>query len=86
MDLYWGEKMSHTAKVFRIGQSQAVQLPKEYRFKGKEVYIRKSPNGDVILSEKRLTWVDYFNEHSGSEGFETFMADREQDIPRDPPF
>ena len=52
MDLYWGEKMSHTAKIFMIGQNQAVQLPKEYRFKGKEVYIRKSLNGDVILSEK----------------------------------
>ena len=77
--------MSHTAKVFRIGQSQAVQLPKEYHFKGQQVYIRQCPNGDVILSENPLTWADYFSERSDSEGFETFMADREQDIPREPP-
>ena len=80
MDLYWREKMSHTAKVFRIGQSQAVQLPKEYHFKGQEVYIRQCPNG-----ENPMTWADYFNEHGDSEGFETFMVDREQDIAREPP-
>jgi len=35
------------AKLFQNGQSQAVRLPKEFRFEGKEVYIRKS--GVVIL-------------------------------------
>lgn len=73
--------MSHTAKIFMNGQSQAVRLPKEYRFKSDVVYVRKNPNGDVILSEKPRTWTDYFNENSGSEGFENLMADREQDIP-----
>ena len=29
------------AKLFKNGDSQAVRLPKEFRFKGKEVYIRK---------------------------------------------
>lgn len=37
------------AKIFKNGDSQAVRLPKEYRFKGKEVYIRKDGN-NVILS------------------------------------
>jgi len=30
-----------TAKIFLSGRSQAVRLPKNYRFKGSEVYIRK---------------------------------------------
>ena len=36
-----------TAKVFENGRSQAVRLPKEYRFKDDEVMINKV--GDVVL-------------------------------------
>ncbi|PJZ25603.1 antidote-toxin recognition MazE [Leptospira hartskeerlii] len=35
------------AKIFKNGDSQAVRLPKEYRFKGKEVYIHKE--GEVVI-------------------------------------
>jgi antitoxin VapB len=37
------------AKVFQSGNSQAVRLPKEFRFDGKEVEISKSA-GSVILT------------------------------------
>ena len=38
-----------TAKIFKTGRSQAVRLPRRYRFAGSEVAIRK--DGDrVILS------------------------------------
>jgi len=48
--------MPRTAKLFRNGRSQAVRLPSEYRFEGREVYIRRDPaTGDVILSRIR-TW------------------------------
>lgn len=41
-----------TAKLFRNGRSQAVRLPKEFRFEGTEVAIRRDPaNGDLILSQ-----------------------------------
>ena len=36
------------AKLFKNGDSQAVRLPKEFRFKGKEVYIRKDGNSVII--------------------------------------
>jgi antitoxin VapB len=36
------------AKLFKNGDSQAVRLPKEFRFQGKEVYIRKEGNTVVI--------------------------------------
>ena len=42
------------AKVFMSGRSQAVRIPAQFRFPGKEVYIRRDPkNGDVILSQRR---------------------------------
>ena len=40
-----------TAKVFRSGNSQAVRLPKEFRFKRKEVEIFRRGN-ELILREK----------------------------------
>lgn len=73
--------MNHTAKIFMNGQSQAVRLPKQFRFKSKVVYVRRNAKGEVILSEKPRTWTDFFNENSDALGYETLMADREQDIP-----
>ena len=37
------------AKLFRNGQSQAVRLPKEFRFEGQEVYIQRAGNAVVLL-------------------------------------
>jgi antitoxin VapB len=48
------------AKVFQTGRSQAVRLPKAFRFDVKEVYIFKV--GDqVILSPRPTSWDDFFN-------------------------
>jgi len=61
--------MADIAKVFTSGRSQAVRLPKEYRFNTKEVYIRKE-NGKVILSEKpQKTWAEIFENFSGDPNF-----------------
>ncbi len=38
-----------TAKLFENGRSQAVRLPKEFRFEGTEVYIKKVGNAVVLL-------------------------------------
>lgn len=43
-----------TAKVFKHGNSQAVRLPKEFRFVGPEVHIKRTPTG-VLLIQKRTT-------------------------------
>ena len=61
--------MPLTAKVFKTGRSQAVRLPKEFRFNGTEVYIKKDENR-VILSEKPLeTWAELFKNFSGDPDF-----------------
>jgi antitoxin VapB len=40
-----------TAKLFKNGRSQAVRLPKEFRFEGTEVAIRRDPaTGEVVLA------------------------------------
>jgi len=59
-----------TAKLFMNGQSQAVRLPKEYRFSGDEVGIKKV-GSVVILYSIDHAW-DIFLE--GLYGFtEDFM-------------
>jgi antitoxin VapB len=40
-----------TAKLFAHGRSQAVRLPKEFRFEGTEVYVRRVGD-DVVLSAR----------------------------------
>ena len=44
-----------TAKLFVNGRSQAIRLPKEYRFPGKEVFITKVDDM-VILYPRRKGW------------------------------
>lgn len=38
-----------TAKLFQNGSSQAVRLPKEFRFRGDHVYIKKMGEAVVLL-------------------------------------
>lgn len=64
-----------TAKLFRNGQSQAVRLPKEFRFEGDEVYIKRMGNAVVLLPQESC-WDVLFE--SLGEFSEDFMADREQ--------
>lgn len=49
-----------TVKVFRSGNSQAVRLPKAFRFKSKEVEIFRRGD-EVVLREKRRTLSDAFD-------------------------
>jgi antitoxin VapB len=37
-----------TAKLFKSGRSQAVRLPKEFRFEGTEVRVRREGNAVVL--------------------------------------
>ncbi len=64
-----------TAKIFQNGRSQAIRLPKEFRFEGKEVFIRKE-GSNVILSAKPDSWEDFFL--SKERPTSDFMQKREQ--------
>ncbi|MBS4096214.1 MAG: AbrB/MazE/SpoVT family DNA-binding domain-containing protein [Sulfuricella sp.] len=45
-----------TAKVFKQGNSQAVRLPKEFRFQEDEVYIRKQGDTVLLIPRKAARW------------------------------
>jgi antitoxin VapB len=64
-----------TARLFRNGRSQAVRLPKEFRFEGTSVYIRHL--GDcVVLIPRHDPWRSMFE--AGSRFTADFMAERDQ--------
>ena len=64
-----------TAKLFRNGQSQAVRLPKDFRFEGEKVFVKRVGNA-VVLIPYGEPWETLF----GSLGMfsEDFMGEREQ--------
>ena len=69
-----------TAKIFKNGRSQAVRLPKEFRFDCDEVFVQKQ--GDkVILSAIELGWDEFFD--SISVFSEDFLAEQEDLPPQD---
>jgi antitoxin VapB len=64
-----------TAKLFRNGQSQAVRLPKEFRFDDDQVFIKKTGNV-VMLIPATGSWESLFN--SLEKFSDDFMAKRKQ--------
>ncbi len=64
-----------TAKLFRNGRSQAVRLPREFRFEGDEVLVHRVGSA-VVLLPMSSSWgvlvesLDMFSED--------FMAERRQ--------
>ena len=48
--------METTAKLFQNGRSQAVRLPKEYRFQGNEVRIRKEDDKVILEPMHPREW------------------------------
>lgn len=40
-----------TAKVFQNGRSQAIRLPKEFRVASEEVYLKKTPDGFLVIEK-----------------------------------
>ena len=64
-----------TAKLFKNGESQAVRLPKEFRFVGEEVFIKRMGNA-VVLLPKSKSWDTLIA--SLSKFSPDFMSEREQ--------
>lgn len=64
-----------TAKLFKNGESQAVRLPKEFRFTGEQVFIKRVGNA-VVLFPKVGSWdtlIESLNKFPPD-----FMSNREQ--------
>ena len=64
-----------TAKLFRNGRSQAVRIPKEFRFEEAEVFIKKIGNA-ILLIPYRESWQTLFD--SLNQFSDDFMDTRNQ--------
>ena len=64
-----------TAKLFQNGQSQAVRLPKKYRFAGDKVLIKRVGNAVVLLPYEE-SWSTLFD--SLEQFSDDFMGKRQQ--------
>ena len=64
-----------TAKIFLNGRSQAVRLPKDFRFSGNDVFIRKIGK-IVILIPKDDPWASLAN--SLDQFTDDYMETRDQ--------
>ena len=80
INIYLRPQEMKTAKLFRNGQSQAVRLPKEFRFEGEFVYVKKSGNA-VILLPAANSWAGLLQ--SLDKFSDDFMAERNQPGPQD---
>ena len=67
-----------TAKIFENGRSQAVRLPKRFRFSGEEVFIQKV--GEIVmLVPKEIAWEVFLE---GISGFsDDFLAEGREESP-----
>ena len=64
-----------SARLFRNGQSQAVRLPKEFKFGGDKVFIKKVGDG-VMLIPYQESWQSLFD--SLEQFSDDFMTERGQ--------
>ena len=62
------------AKLFINGRSQAVRLPKEFRFRGNEVKIRKEGKRVILEPLERTEWPPGF--------WDIFTADPDFESPK----
>ena len=66
--------MEAKAKLFINGRSQAVRLPKDFRFSGTEVIIRKEGERVILEPIRNTKWPDHF--------FSNFPVDITFEVPK----
>ncbi len=77
--------MHQTAKIFVTGRSQAVRLPREFRFDVSEVFIRHDPvTGDVVLSRKPTDWQGLLDAVAHNKDNDLLIDRRQNHARRDP--
>jgi antitoxin VapB len=75
------------AKVFKNGRSQAVRLPKEFRFDTEEVTVERMGDGVVLRPRDRAheQWQARLREVLGKFEGMPDEIERDRTPPRDPP-
>ncbi|MDR3164948.1 MAG: type II toxin-antitoxin system VapB family antitoxin [Synergistaceae bacterium] len=57
------------AKIFQNGKSQAVRLPKEFRFDTDEVFVEKEGDKVILFPKPKITWDEYFDNYGPDPDF-----------------
>ena len=74
--------MAATAKLFTHGGSQAVRLPKAFRFEGTEVSVRKE--GDAVILEpvkvQQESWEEFWAKLDAIRGDEPLAYPPRDDL------
>ena len=72
--------MTAIAKIFKNGQSQAVRLPKEFRFENQEeLFVKKVEDGIILLPKNdKSVWDNMFDRLE--EFSDDFMENRVQPV------
>ena len=70
-----------TAKIFETGRSQAVRLPKKFRFNVDEVVVQQLGDA-VLLVPKESLWQTFLDGLNGFTG-EVFENGRDQGVQED---
>jgi antitoxin VapB len=65
------------AKIFMTGKSQAIRLPKAFRFEGKEVSIVPLGRG-IVLQPISKSWSDLFQKIDPTDDF---FSEGRKDLP-----
>jgi antitoxin VapB len=71
------------AKLFWNGRSQAVRLPKEFRFEGDQVRVSRMGNGvllEPVLKNEKETVVEWFARIDAIKGDPLFPEGRKQNL------
>lgn len=74
-----------TAKLFWTGNSQAVRLPKAFRFEGTEVKIKKQGRQVIIepATTKEWAWLDRLRAMPKDESFEQAILEGRKNLKAD---
>jgi antitoxin VapB len=66
----------HQTKIFQSGHSQAVRIPKDFRFNCSELTITKVGNG-ILLQPTQKSWMDLY---AAMTPIADFMDERDEVI------
>lgn len=67
------------AKVFWSGRSQAVRLPKDFRFDDSEVCIYKENGRTILMPKNKMTWQMFFENFAPCDDF---VINRDNEAPQ----
>ena len=66
--------MGRTTRLFVNGRSQAVRIPKAYRFEGVTEVVMRRQGDSLIITPARRTWPSYADEAPAVD--DDFLIDR----------